>query len=66
MTLTAEINQDGHLAWHGAEWRATTRVVLAVEPIAPEAWDDIAADFQRLCNQYSHNITKTVDFQLIQ
>ena len=45
MTLTAEINQDGHLAWHGAEWRATTRVVLAVEPIAPEAWDDIAADF---------------------
>lgn len=29
------------------------------------AFDEIAADFQRLCNQYTHNITKTVEFQQI-
>jgi hypothetical protein len=45
MSLTAEINREGHLAWHGAERRAAPRTALVVETLAPEAWDPIAAEF---------------------
>jgi uncharacterized protein (UPF0305 family) len=29
------------------------------------SFDESASDFQRLCNQYTHNITKTVEYQQI-
>ena len=29
------------------------------------SFDESSSDFQRLCNQYTHNITKTVEFQQI-
>lgn len=29
------------------------------------AFDEIAADFQRKCNEYTHNITKTIEYEQI-
>lgn len=51
---------------HVVEAIRTIRATLVARNAPFADFDDIAADFQRLCNQYSHNITKTVEFQLIQ
>ena len=45
MALTAEIDQEGHLAWHGAERRTRVRLQLDVETVTPGAWDTLVADF---------------------
>jgi hypothetical protein len=45
VSLTAEINQEGHLTWTGVERRTRTRVALAVDAIEPEAWDAVSAGF---------------------
>ena len=45
MSLTAEINHEGHLAWQGAERRTATRLVLTAERVDAAAWDRAAAEF---------------------
>jgi len=45
MSLTAEINAQGHLAWYGAERRTTARLSLAVELVALADWDAAIAQF---------------------
>jgi hypothetical protein len=59
MSLTAEINREGHLAWHGAERRAAPRTALAVETLDPEAWDPIAAEFDGVVQEQLYAYART-------
>ena len=45
MSLIAEIDQRGHLAWIGTERRATARLALTAERVEPAVWDRVAATF---------------------
>ncbi|MDR3471912.1 MAG: GNAT family N-acetyltransferase [Devosia sp.] len=45
MSLTAELDREGHLAWHGAERRAMPRLTVSVHTVPAETWDPIAAGY---------------------
>jgi lipid II:glycine glycyltransferase (peptidoglycan interpeptide bridge formation enzyme) len=59
MSLTAEINREGHLSWTGAERRAAVRAAVTLERLDPRAWDIEAARFDGAVQEQMHAYAAT-------